>query len=444
MATREDSETGFDIESFSRDHLHCPSCGKYYDDPRTLPCLDSYCRECLEKKARKQREERDLREREGEREAREREESGQIKEEREPQDLDESYLETLRSSYNLTPVSTEGSTEYSEPLINTFDCPQGCQCPTGIRFDRDGDIDPIPPPNKFLGNMVKDIQLKNEVPAGKILCRSCDDGAVAVAVCNNYECGNLPFCSNCLIDHLKNSKLKEHRIVDPNPEDGSEGQNHFSTWKNFIRHNWPCNYHPNYPVDRYCYEHKETICIDCAFRFHYHCKKVKLTKDVMDEEIVVIKELNGQVNAIHNKIKNVIKKIETTIANLAQKKDKILDEISDYYDRLISTLEQQREEMATQTCQIYETKTANLKEHQDGLKRISDTLQRSIDFIGGSVNMAIPTEFMFLKESFHERLNYLKERYKNSYRLPSDLNDRIHVKVLDGFIALGHVFFYLV
>ena len=437
---------GFDVDSFTRDNLHCPSCGKYYDDPRTLPCLDSYCRECLKKEAREQKEKR---EREREREAREREGNGQMEEE--DDDPDQNYLETLRSSYNITPSSTGGLTnEHSDPLSDNFDCPQGCQCPTGIKFDRDGDIDHIPPSNKFLANMVEDVRLKNEVPAGKVLCGYCEDGEVAIAVCNNPECANLPLCSDCLRYHLKKSKKrKEHRIVYPNPEmigdsNGSEGENHFPTWKNFIRHNWPCNDHPDHFVDRYCYEHKETICRDCAAlsSCHRNCAKVELTMDVMDEEIVTMTELIDRVNAINNKVKKGIKEIETMIVSLTHNKGCILREITEYYGRLITTLEQQREEMTNQTRQVYETKTANLEEHQDGLKRISDTLQRSIDFIGGSVNMAIPTEFMFLKESFHERLNYLNKRYKDSSKLPSDLNDRIHVELKDDFNvegALGQV-----
>ena len=433
---------GFDIESFTRDHLHCPSCGKYYDDPRTLPCLDSYCRECLEKEARKQRE--------GE------EESGKIEEEQEPlQDLDESYLETLRSSYNLTPVSTEGSTENSEPLINTFDCPQGCQCPTGIRFDRDGDIDPIPPSNKFLGNMVKDVQLKNEVPAGKIPCNSCDDdGAVAVAVCNNHECGNRPLCSDCLKNHLKTSETKEHRIVCPNPETPGVS-NGARDWKTFTRHNWKCDFHPEHRVDRYCYEHKQVICCECAALGgndddddeddeigHRTCEKIRLTTKCIDKEMAAIVEEINDVHGIHNKIKAAIDNIENMKVSVTNNKDATITAINEHCNKLIADLEGQRERLINQTCSIHNRKMANLKEHQDGLKRISDTLQKSIDFIGGSVNMAIPTEFMFLKESFHERLNYLKERYKDSDMLPSDVNVNIHLKLNDDFSvegALGHV-----
>ena len=478
MATREDSETGyrlspapiapqpieenhdqfrddpapafasggFDIDSFTRDHLHCPSCGKYYDDPRTLPCLHSYCRECLEKEAREQREER---EREREREARERpEENGQIEEEGE--DLDESYLETLRSSYNLTPSSTGGLTnEYSDPLSNNFYCPQGCQCPTGIKFDRDGDIDHIPPSNKFLANMVKNVRLKNEVPAGKVLCGNCEDGKIAVAVCNNHECANLPLCSDCFDIHLKTSKTKEHRIVCPNPE-RSEGSNGTRDWKTFRRHNWNCDFH-HHPVDRYCYEHEEVICCECAALGgddeddeigHRKCKKVRLIEKCIDREAAAIVEVINEVHEIHNKIKTAINKIENMKQSVTDNKNVAIAEINEHCDKLVADLEGQREHLVNQTREIHNRKMANLKEHQDGLKRISDTLQGSIDFIGGSVNIAIPTEFMFLKESFHERLNYLKKHYKDSDMLPSDVNENIHLKLNDDFSvegALGQV-----
>ena len=494
MATREDSETGyrlspaplvieenhdefrddpapafasggFDVDSFTHDHLHCPSCGKYYDDPRTLPCLHSYCRECLEKEAREQKEkrererEREAREQREEREmeAREKEGNGQIEEE--PQDLDESYLETLRSSYNLTLSSTGGLTnEHSEPLSDSFYCPQAsCQCPTGIKFDRDGDIDHIPPSNKFLANMVKGVQLKNELPAGKVLCGDCNDDT-AMAICNDPECANLPLCSDCLRHHKKAIKTKRHNIVHPETigaigdsngsRDGEEGSPPPS-WKDFERRNWLCDIHPNYLVDRYCYKHEQVICPDCSIlggddddNGHRGCGRVeKLTEEYVDRERIAANEVLDEVKGVHASIIKAINEIESMKRSLTNNRNWAISAINERCDELIVDLERQRESLTNQTEQIHNEEKANLEKHQNVLKCISDTLQESIDFIGGSVNMAIPTEFMFLKESFHERLKYL-ERYKYSNRIPSDVNDKIHLKLNDGFSmegALGQV-----
>uniref|UniRef100_A0A1X7UL15 RING-type domain-containing protein n=1 Tax=Amphimedon queenslandica TaxID=400682 RepID=A0A1X7UL15_AMPQE len=424
----EEEDIPFDIDSFVRDHLHCPSCGKYYDDPRTLPCLHTYCRECLEKEAREQKEEKQ----------REREENGQAEEE--PQGLDESYLETLRS------------------CKDNFDCPQGCQWPedTVIKFDGDGGTNPIPPANKFLDNMVKDLRLKNEVPAGKVPCGNCDDGEVAVAVCNNLECANLPLCSDCLRYHKKTIKTKRHNIIYPETigakgnsngsGDGGEGSLPPS-WKDFERHNWSCDFHPNFPVDRYCYEHKQVICHECGDlgdnnKGHRNCPKVERTKDVADEEKIAVAEALDEIKGVQARIIKAINEIENMKKSLTSNKNWTISTINEHCEKLIEDLKRQRESLTNQTKQIHDKKMADFVEHQDELRLISDTLQRSIDFIGGSVNMAIPTEFMFLKESFHERLNYLKERYKNSHMLPSDVNDRIHLKLNEGFSvdgALGQV-----
>ena len=429
---------GFDVDSFTRDHLHCPSCGKYYDDPRTLPCLDSYCRECLEKEAREQREER---EREREREARERpEENGQM------EDLDQRSLR----SYNLTP-----SNEHSEPLSDSFYCPQAsCQCPTGIKFDRDGDIDHIPPANKFLANMVKNVQLKNELPAGKVLCGDCNDDT-AMAICNDPECANHPLCSGCLKHHKKAIKTKRHNIVYPETigaigdsngsRDGEEGSPPPS-WKDFERRNWLCDIHPKHPVNRYCYEHEQVICPDCSTlsgdKGHRGCEKVEETKDCVGREKKATKEVLGEVEGVHASIIKAINEIESMKRSLTNNRNWAISAINEHCDKLIADLERQRESLTNQTEQIHNEKKANLVEHQNVLKRISDTLQESIDFIGGSVKMAIPTEFMFLKKSFHERMKYLKERYKDSNKIPSDVNDKIHLKLNDGFSmegALGQV-----
>ena len=436
---------GFDTDSFTRDHLHCPSCGKYYDDPRTLPCLDSYCRECLEKEAREQKEER---EREREREARERpEENGQMEE---GEDLDQRSLR----SYNLTP-----SNEHSEPLSDSFYCPQAsCQCPTGIKFERDGDIDHIPPANKFLDNMVKDVRLKNELPAGKVLCGDCNDDT-AMAICNDTKCANLPLCSDCLRHHKKAIKTKRHNIVYPETigaigdsngsRDGEEGSPPPS-WKDFERRNWLCDIHPNHLVDRYCYKHEQMICLNCSIlggdddnnNGHRGCGRVELTEECVDRERIAADEVLDEVKGVHASIIKAINEIESMKRSLTNNRNWAISAINEHCDKLIADLERQRESLTNQAEQIHNEKKANLEKHQNVLKRISDTLQTSIDFIGGSMNMAIPAEFMFLKESFHKRLNYLKERYKDSNKIPSDVNDKIHLKLNDGFSmegALGQV-----
>ena len=433
---------GFDIESFTRDHLHCPSCGKYYDDPRTLPCLDSYCRECLEKKTREKMEEV----------AREREREGE--ENQESEDSDKEYNEALRT-FDLSPCpsSTGGSTmgsqrstinDDSDPVSrsNDFHCPQGCRRYTGIKFDpQDGSISGLPPSNKSIRNMVQAV-LHEGLKAGAILCGRCDKEKPAIAVCTNLKCSNLPLCSECVGHHLTTSEPgMPHALIC-----AREGENKDRKKQN-LRNGWPCEFHPNEVVDRYCYKHQVVICRDCHLCPQRECTPdcnnfTLLSQDCMKDEMSAIAELLEKVHSLHDKIKYSIKDIDTLKKELRKNKKWAYHAIDEQYKKLVDSLRQQRKDLIDKTYHVYKRKWDNLKEHQDALKRISDTLQRSIDFIGGSVNMAIPTEFMFLKESFHERLNYLIDHYKNSHMLPSDVNQKIHLKLNNRFNiegALGQV-----
>ncbi|XP_011404689.1 PREDICTED: E3 ubiquitin-protein ligase TRIM9-like [Amphimedon queenslandica] len=430
---------GFDIDSFTRDHLHCPSCGKYYDDPRTLPCLDSYCRECLEEKTREQMEEAEReREREGE-------------ENRESEDSDKEYNEALRT-FDLSPCpsSTTGSTmsqrsarnDDFDPVSrsNDFHCPQGCRRYTGIKFDpQDGSISGIPPSNKSLKNMVQGVQLHEGLKAGEILCGGCDKEKPAIAACSNPKCANLPLCSECVGSHLTTSEPESHLLICVNK--GGEGNNKNGKKRN-LRNGWRCEFHPDEVVDRYCYKHKVVICRDCHLCPQRECTPdcnnfTLLSQDCMKDEEPAIAELLDRVNSLHDKIKYSIKDIDTMKKELRKNKKWAYRAIDEQYKKLVDSLRQQRRDLINKTYHVYKRKWDNLKDHQDALKRISDTFQRSVDFIGGSVNMAIPTEFMFLKESFHEGLNYLIDRYKNSYMLPSDVNQRIHLKLNDTFSIDG-------
>ena len=442
---------GFDVDSFARSHLHCPRCRKYYDDPRTLPCLDSYCRECLEAELREQMEERERRERERE------EEDEEEEEEQLDLDSDEEYFESLRNSYNLTPSNTGTPTSVignEQPLLDDYHCPKGCNGATGIRIE-DGRLE-SPPSNKFLCNFVHDMKLKEEVPAGTIHCGNCIEENVAIAVCNNPECANLPLCSKCLDTHLKTSKTREHRIVCPDSKmeleggagGGGGGGGGRDEWKYFVRRNWACDYHCNFFVDRYCYDHNKTVCMECVGTDHDErecgrsCKVVKLTDECVENETVLITSRIGKFSEIHDKIKMAIVDVDKMKDSLTENKNWTLNRINEHCDNLVASLEQQRADLINETSRIYQKKMSNLKEHQDGLKLASETIQRSLDFIGGSVNMAIPTEFMFLMKSFHERLDRLTELYKDFNKLPNDVNDKIYLQLNEGFSvdgALGSV-----
>lgn len=475
---------GFDVEAFTRRHLNCPRCGQYYNDPRTLPCLDTYCKNCLEELAREKRQEK-LAQIQKEEEEEEEEEGEQVF------DQDDNYLESLRSSFNITPCSSilEEETE-NAPLPNkkyidldNFYCPQGCEATTGVKIGEEGHVYQLPDCNLFLKNLVNTVRLKEELPQRQISCQNCDVNAEAIAVCNNKECANIPLCAECLTAHLRAKETKEHNVIyasskykenlhhdgchdDSSHSDGRHSDGHHSdsrhgnssfngrsedpneeppdSWKNFDRRSWHCHKHPTELVDRYCYNHQETLCMRCQLVSgpdgHWKCNNIKETEACVEEEEGLLRDLLSEVAVLHHKIKRGIENIELMKVALMQDKDWILNTINERCIDIVDNIERQRDELVNQTKRTCTLKMGQLDESLNCLQRISDTFTRSAEFIRGSMQMAIPTEFMFLREGFHQRLNYLKNNYANCHNnLSTDLNSRIYLKLNDNFDPQGAI-----
>ena len=125
---------GFHLETF-RTHLLCPSCKDLLKEPKTLPCLDSFCANCLLRKQDEQRHER-------ERELREAEDQERRNLERQVEDgepLDDCDDESIEIGYGdeeineslHSPLTIGSRSSIVDP--NSFLCPlPGCNTGTGI------------------------------------------------------------------------------------------------------------------------------------------------------------------------------------------------------------------------------------------------------------------------------------------------------------------------
>ena len=432
---QEEAQTsrGFEIESIIR-HLTCPLCGNLFTDPRSLPCLDSFCSGCLNQNIREKLEEwRKLAvEREEERRRRHlvEEEQDQSDDEQDQSDEEDEHstIPTQCSPVNTPSIFTVNS------LVNDFQyrCPLGCKCDTGINVNEDGTVQEpgFPRLNRVIINLIRTLELKEKVPKGTIICGECQlPDSVAIAICNNEECANKPLCGPCLDHHLRASTTREHRIVhpsirvqerdsgarpDPDPPD---------EWKYFARRSWYCHNHPTNPVDRYCKDCDEVICRDCSdiANGHRRCPNVDMAETYCEEEYAPIFQKIDDVEKLQKKFEAGIKNIESITDSLHERRDFIITSITDHCENLIQDLQDQRDVLIQQTHEICDLKTRQLAERQKMLQRISETFVRSLDFIRDVVvNVPIPVEIMFLKTQLMERLNYLITHYTNYERIPND------------------------
>lgn len=448
---REEPQTsrGFEIESILR-HLNCPLCGNHFTEPRTLPCLDSFCSGCLNQNIREKVEEWRKLAVEREEECRRRqveEEQDQSDDEQDQSDEEDEHstIPSQSSPVNTPSISTVDS------LVNYFQyrCPLGCECDTGINVDEDGTVQEpgYPRLNSVIVNLIHTFELREKVPKGTIICGECQlPDSVAIAICNNEECANKPLCGPCLEHHLRASTTREHRIVhasasvqerdsgakpDPDPPD---------EWKHFPRRSWYCHEHPTNPVDRYCKDCDEVICRDCSdiASRHRRCPNVDMAETYCEEEYAPIVQKIDDVEKLQNKFEAGIKNVEAITEGLHERRDFIIASVTEHCDNLIQDLQSQRDDLIQQTREICDLKTRQLTEQQKMLQRVSETFVRSLDFIRDIVNAAIPVEFMFLKTQLKERLNYLISHYTNYDRIPND-NEYIYFYLNSTFNTNGAI-----
>jgi hypothetical protein len=383
--------------------LHCSHCHKHLSDPITLPCFHSYCKRCIEEIAVLQRQER------------------------EANQTDNSSLES--------------SLESLCPPLDQFKCPKGCEGDTGISIDDEGAISGLPPSNNFLKNLIHTNQLKDNLIRNEIICQNCDEGSIAVAICNNHDCANKPLCADCLTAHLRTSKTKEHLIIDPHRLDSKE------QWKNFKfdRHGWYCDKHPEYVVNRYCYDHDEVICRDCSDiqSGHRSCPNVELVDACIANERSLMEGKLELVKGLHEELTVTLDNIETMKRSLKWNVDHVLKITENHYQRLVDELTEQYNTLVSMTNAIYKLKLAELEKHEAKLRKVSETFTLSIEFISYTLATAIPVEYMFLKVSFMERIDHLLRHYKNYHKFPTTIDNSIHLNLNESLSlrdSLGSVY----
>ena len=433
---------GFHLETF-RTHLLCPSCKDLLTEPKTLSCLDSFCAGCLLREQEEQRHERERELREAEDQERrnlERQvEDGEPLDDRDDESIEIGYGDEEINESLHSPLTIGSRSSIVDP--DSFLCPlPGCNTGTGIPLHDQQGLKNLPR-NHSLVNMRRTLELKEKLPRGEVVCGACEDAA-AIAVCNNKECGNRPFCGECLKGHLRDKQNKEHLVVYPNPPDpdpnggGSAGQT--LDWKRFRQCEWYCHIH-NCLMDVYCEDHDEVICIKCGVFENYHgrCRK-NGTPDIHNGFLEEMERKLDAVKQLHEEFEAAIITSNAVKRALIVKRDTVNELITDRCDSLIQQLQTQRDDLIRRTNRICDLKTRELNEHLAMLNRISGNITRSLIFTERFARTAIPSEFMFLKTQINNRLDDLVNQFRNYNLLPAD-DDIIYLEKNNSFDLTGAI-----
>ena len=379
----------FDVNDFCERFIVCKRCNKTCEDPVMLSCLHTMCLDC-------QREAIRPTERVVQATDEAQEDFGSGLEERDQsRQSDEGEADSTDESW--VPSKNEN-------LLSPHEC------------DIEEEISLI---NRPLSNIIHAAKLKEKLPQGEMECKACKKD-IAKWICDDKECGNIPLCDFCREAHRRQIETQDHQVLKIDPER--------DWWKYVKRRTWFCFKHPGRLVDVYCSFHDVVVCEKCALVDHTNCECNLNEVDDVDADpdnrkfsgLQKVEELNHRFRSAIEEGKVIKKTLET-------KRDNVIAALNERYDQLVQQLTVERDEAIEKANLICDLKKKEIDDHQAVLKRVTETLEDSLEFIKDYTDIANPAEFIFLKTQLKERLDYLHDRYSTFDLSPTD-DDALYLK----------------
>ena len=422
------NKSSFDVETFCQRHLKCKQCNKSYVDPIILPCLHTYCPDCLIERAAEKKRKREESTAAGERSMMSsitgsyvliqgrrangvEERAGHVAEVQQGENGQEEGNEQGQRENGVEESYVPHIVYGNENLTAPHDCDAGIEIGDG-----DDVQDSV---NRPLSNIIHAAKLKEKLPQGKMECNKCKKD-IAKWICNDKECGNIPLCDFCHESHRRQEDTQDHQVVKIDPEK--------DWWKGINRHTWFCSKHPKHPVDMYCATHDTVMCHRCCTI--YHRSSDCLVSDVDKCYLHTIEESLGlqKVERLNDSVKTAKQVGENLKRSLETKRDRFVAAVNDRYDQLVQQLTIERDEAIAKAELICDLKKKEIDDHQTVLERVTETLEDSLEFIKDYSDIANPAEFMFLKTQLNQRLDYLHDRYSTLNLVPAD-DDELYLKL---------------
>ena len=329
------------------DQLTCCLCKKFLDEPKTLPCLHSFCFRCLRDKE---------------------------------------------------------STETNDGILN---CPaEKCGEPAslipglgvaGIRT------------NHSLKNLVEFYKCERRVAGeeGETTCERCVSDDVATSFCS--DCNNL-LCRRCTHDHGSTKSTINHHLGSlekiRSQVSASRGDEFEAPAPQ--RKTWKCPLHyeegRDNPHDRlldmclYCVDCKEEICCMCAMAGKHAKHDREMCVDVVEAHKEAIREEIERTTIAREAVYQTFAKLKQREWDIEVNMEDTEKKIGEQYERIVLQLEHRKDDLLQRVGTIYEKQEKCLLHEIELLEKQRKKIDHVVKFVQRCLNHGTPEDKVYFKD----------------------------------------------
>ena len=267
-------------------------------------------------------------------------------------------------------------------------------------------------PSVFWINELIDIYnaMKQATENCDIACQSCS-GARSIAFCQSCPEGGLFICSSCDSAHRKMKMFASHKVI--SLSDLRKGSLiHLPTKKTPT---CSCLNHSGKIKELYCFTCDKLICRDCTIVDHpkEYGHKYNFVTSVIPE---LKREVLLSLDCLRNSHFNVIQAaqvVKTVKKEITDQGAQITQDISQFYDKLVTTLEEYKQAVLEKAKTVMNKKLRTLESQQEDLELMQTKYESLINFVMKTVERASDEDLLSVKQSIVTQIQDLAKKCEN-------------------------------
>lgn len=331
-----------------REELTCAVCQELFKDPKTLPCLHTFCEHCLR-----------------------------------------ASEEARRGLQQANSVSIR---------------PNELQCPTcrGVSMHENGISDIAT--NFTYVNLVEHLGISETVRSDEVMrCGKCKEGVDAPAVGFCYDC-RAALCDFCFSMHERSKDLGRHKYhtLEQIRSMGDVPP---------VKRVYNCPRHDGEAIKLYCFQCEKVICRDCTLRDH-QSHPFEFINDVIDSEKELIREHVAPLTDVGRTLKEAADAIRAELCSFEENRDRRLSAVDDAIDRSIGVLENRRHVLREEAENIFAYKAKSVKLQLEELDSMQASVSSTLDFTTTTLDKGSGVDILKYKPELMARADTLRELSK--------------------------------